>query len=540
MACIIYILSTLYLVILLALQTIRVQAVKSQAIAGEDQRQFADSVTNELYVNDNECTSLWGVSMVFDLLRPGATSGDTLDQMCDIVGLCGSRNVLLWNDTVMSLTTSYAGECTTQHGSMEDGGCYQVAPLIKIAISAWIDIDSKLQPDYEEVVGEYLHSTDFTSQGAGGVVNTWVNSSTMGLIESIIDKGPLKPYRLLAMNTIYLKAYWQQQFLEQKTNQDVFYTDASRRVALPNKAQFMHAYSFGFPYSDTLLPGYQVVELPYQRDFDDELSMILVLPLFTDAASVPSNQVVNILPLPTSVNPTEEKPWGQGVALAIPKFRIESTYETELEDALMTLGLTAPFDLQHGFCGLLEGNECLVIDRLIQKTFIEVNEEGTTAAAVTFAALATGTPPNAPVLFLADHPFQFFIYDAGHDLILFEGRVGAPTIPDDWPPAFFQPVHSDPDFWTSNFGLDDPPVQPTLPSTTQSLSFQSTTQSSTMQLSPQSSTTQSQVHSTTTQPTSTVDDDDDDDPNDTSALPERIVTAHWIAVVVTTLVISTL
>jgi serine protease inhibitor len=392
--------------------------------------------------------------MLFDLLRPGA-SGDTITQICDIVGLCGLQDTLLWDDTVTTLTAANTGECSDL--DEVSGECYTLLPLIKVGNSIWIDVGMELKSEYSDVAGEYLQLTNFSSENAGGTVNSWVNSSTLGLIDSIIDKGPiLNDEGLLAINSIYLKAYWDQQFLQDQTNEDFFYKDASRNEALPNKAHFMHMVGC-LPYSHELLPGYQIVSLSYQSAQNDNLSMILILPLLDGAASVSADDVVDVLPLPTA---------SSEVALALPKFRIESKYETKLKDSLKALGLAAPFDSNYGFCDLMVGR-CLSISSLIHKTFIEVNEDGTTATAVTFGMLAGAAPSSdkpVPVLFLADHPFQFFIYDAKEDLILFEGRVGAPTIPDNWPPAQFQAVHSDPDFWTSNFDdVDSPPIQPEPP-----------------------------------------------------------------------------
>lgn len=429
--------------------------------------------------------------MLFDLLRPGA-SGDTTNQICDIVGLCGPRDTLLWNDTITALTMDNTGECSL----FDDGGCYALLPLIKIANSIWIDMSSELQPGYSEIVGEYLQLTDFASENAGGTVNSWVNTSTLGLIDSIIDEGPIF-HELVAINSIYLKAYWRQQFSEARTNEDFFYKDASREEVLPDKAHFMHSVGY-LAYSHAVLPGYQIISLGFDSAPYDNLSMVLVLPLLAGATSVSSNDVVDVLPLPS----------GRSVALAIPKFRIESTYATDLKDSLTALGLTAPFDIRHGFCGLIDG--CLFIDLLVHKTFIEVNEEGTTAAAVTLAALMYGAgPPSGPVLFVADHPFQFFIYDVKEDLILFEGRVGAPTILEDWSPAQFKAVHSDPDFWTSNFYLESPPVQPEPPSQP---THPSTTHPSTTQPPPVQTTQSGSIR--------------DDDP-DSSSPAKRFVTAHW-------------
>jgi len=450
-------------------------------VSREEHRQFADSLTSELYTNLNECTSSWGVSMLFDLLRPGS-SGTTSSEICDVMGLCGPEQELLWNDTVHTLTAEYDGRCLYQLDASAEA-CDLQSPTLKVANSIWIDNSSQLQSNYSDAVGDYLLQTNFSSQDAGGTVNKWVNSSTLGLIDSVIDEGPI-PYDLVAINSIYLRASWKNPFSEERTNEDLFYTDASRVEALPGKAHFMHTVGDDMPYSEELLPGYQIIALKYQSERDGELSMVVVLPVVAGAASVSSDEVLQALPLLES----------RRVALALPKFRVEAEYKENLQMALKSLGLAAPFDPKQGFCGLLEGELCHVIDLLIQKTFIEVDENGTIAAAVTMAGVVeVSLPlPDTPALFLADHPFQFFIYDAKEDLVLFEGRVGAPSIPSDWPPAQFQPKHSDPDFWTGNFyGVEGPPVQPTPASTMGPETLTSTTQRSTVDPETFISTTQS-------------------------------------------------
>lgn len=309
-----YIKPTLYLCLWLML---RMLPEATGQVSSEEHRQFADSLTNELYTKDNECTSSWGVSMVFDLLRPGS-SGDTLNQLCDVVSLCGPEDELLWGDTVSALTTEYDGRChRLEMGWDESDQCLEVAPTVKVANSIWIDRSSQLQTNYSAIVGEYLIQTDFTSQDAGGIVNDWVNTSTLGLIDSIIEEGPI-PFDLVAINSIYLKAFWSNQFSERRTNEDLFYTDASRVKVLPDNAHFMHTVR-EMPYSDELLPGYQIIKLDYvgggyvQNTYCD-LSMVVILPFVTDPDPVTTEQVLEALPLLDD----------RRVALALPKFRIES------------------------------------------------------------------------------------------------------------------------------------------------------------------------------------------------------------------------
>lgn len=415
--------------------------------------------------------------MLFDLVRPGS-QGNTLTQLCNVMALCSPERELLWNDTVSALTSEYDGRCLVE--SFNTGECDAESPTVKVANSIWIDAGAQLQTNYSDVVGEYLLQTDFMSPDAGDIVNDWVNTSTLGLIDSIVDEGSI-PYTLLAINSIYLKASWEKPFEERDTNEDVFYKDATRVESLNESAHFMHAIRI-VPYSDVQLPGYQIIRLGYFGG----LAMVFVLPLDASADSVASGQVIDALPF------LEEK-W---VALALPKFRIESEYKDTLKASLMALGLTSPF-VGEGFCGLIQG--CQLIDLLVQKTFIEMDEKGTIAAAVTAAGFRSEPDPDATVLFLADHPFQFFIYDETQDLVLFEGRVGTPTISGDWPPAQLQAFHDDPAFWTSNFPeLDSPPMQPMQPGTSTTQPPMQSSTSTTQE--PVQPITSSVPPSTTTQP----------------------------------------
>jgi len=114
--------------------------------------------------------------------------------------------------------------------------------------------------------------------------------------------------------------------------------------------------------------------------------------------------------------------------------------------------MTAPFT--GGFTEMVKDKE-LFISKIIQKTFIDVHEKGTEAAAVTALVMEVTSvpvsPPPAPILFMADHPFQFFIYDETEDLVLFEGRVGAPTKSSSM--TELKAFHSDENFWSKNLGV---------------------------------------------------------------------------------------
>jgi len=435
--------------------------------------EFSDALTGELYYeNDaaNDCTSVWGVSMLFDLLRPGTDDTIALEQICDVIGVCSggddsSTDHLLWEDAVARLEAEYDGSCSARDEQYckDDGEAYR--PLLLIANSVWVDDTSELVQEYNETVEELVHQIDFQKEDAGDIVNAWVNQSTLGLIDSIIDEGPID-FDLVAVNTIYLKAAWYNQFDEEVTSREVFHVDESTTI----EAHFMHlVIDSGFAYSHSALEGYQVLKLNFQAT--SSLSMVFVLPLLDDLSgkwkqaehtemlqSLPSNDIKAAL---------GNLEWGNQVAVAIPKFKYKSIYEEDLKTALTSLGLIAPFrPVNSVFCSMLM-NVCMFIDLIVQKTSIDVNEKGVEAAAATAAGIivtSVQTPPPEivpPALFQADRPFKFFIYNEGEDVFLFEGFVSEPNIPEG-SSALYEGSHDDDGFWTQSFfatGLT--PVQPT-------------------------------------------------------------------------------
>jgi len=416
-----------------------------KAMEPTDQQTFADELTELMYSaqsTDNECSSALGVSMAFSLLYPGLT-GKAVDQVRKALGYPDDNAQLVWEETTQSLLAG------------NDGGEVwgNEAPLLKISNSVWLDDGSVLDPLYEDVVGEYAKQIDFQANNSGIIVNDWVDKSTNGLIDSIVDEDkPLfPPYVLIAINSIYLKARWNEQFDEYNTNLDSFYASVGSTDEA-SKAHFMNTLGY-FDYSHEALQGYQVINLPLAGSRQSQMSMIFVLPTSDGIGAASSTDVIKAL---GDMKETR-------VALSVPKFKFESKYDDKLIESLKEMGITDPFAEGTGaLCGIFEdedGCEKLIISKFIQKTVIDVNEKGVEAAAVTAAmAVPTSIGPvdiNVPVLMVLDHPFQFFIYDESEKVALFEGRLGAPEIPDAKPEAdLLDAKHSDVDFWSKRFGVD--------------------------------------------------------------------------------------
>jgi len=387
---------------------------------------FADSLTSVLYEDENDCTSALGVSMAFSLIYPGST-GESKKQIQTVFGYPQDKMTLVWDDTVSRLEDSYQG---TRH-----------EPLLEIAFSVWLDDGETLAKDYALVLGDYARQIDFGSENSPLILNEWVNNNSNGLIESIVQEG--KPLgadgtRLLALNSIYLKAAWTNQFEKRYTSTDSFYSSVTRETIV-STAHFMHGVMKSVPYSHDVIPGYQIVKFPFAAS---EMFMIFVLPTQEDSRSLSSSEVLE------AVGKLKNTP----LAVTLPKFKFEKTYEDSMVEALQEVGVVKPFvgDL----CDIF-GQCDIFINKVIQKTFIDVNEKGVEAAAVTLSAMGMSIPrpPKEPVLMTMDHPFQFFIHDKGENLVLFEGRVGGPRI-SKGSEAPLSSSHSESDFWLNNFRVN--------------------------------------------------------------------------------------
>jgi len=461
------------------------------------QQQFADNLTSLIYTNENDFSSALGVSMAFSLIWPGCT-GDAIDEVRQTLGYPedGSNMRLVWEETTQTMLAGANGECLYE---FTDGVCESYAPLLKIANSIWFDDGDVLNTTYESIAGNYTMQTDFEAEDSPVVVNEWVKNSTNGLIDSIVSEGqPLfPPLVLIAINSIYLKASWMFPFEKSFTNLDAFYDSASRSTKV-SEAHFMHELEY-FAYSHEVLSGYQVIDLPIA---DAPLSVLFVLPIVDGANDVTSTELISIVDTLPSTR----------VALALPKFKFESTYDDGLKDALMQLGIVSPFTAgSDGLCGIFDeaSDDCtnLVIDKVIQKTVIDVNEEGVEAAAVTAVMVGlTAAPVDDPILMVLDHPFQFFIYNRDEELMLFEGRLGLPEVPETEPEVpLLDGVHSDSDFWFNTFGVNV--VDPTLPANTNTAATTSSTTATTLEVDsvePTSTTTSTTTSESTSSETDEV------------------------------------
>jgi len=257
-----------------------------------------------------------------------------------------------------------------------------------------------------------LNEVDFVTaaETARKTINDWVEKKTNDKIKNLISEGVLDSMtRLVLTNAIYFKGNWARQFKESRTKDSPFTLTDGRKIDVATMNQKAE---FGYMETDT----FQALELPY---VDEELSMVILLPIEYDAL----DEFEKIL-TPDNLSSWLAKIHKREVVVFVPKFKITSQFA--LASVLKSMGMKDAFSSGADFSGI-NGKRDLFISAVIHKAFVEVNEEGTEAAAATGVVMRLTSIGPAPIpVFRADHPFLFLIRDNLSGSILFIGRVANP------------------------------------------------------------------------------------------------------------------
>jgi len=264
-----------------------------------------------------------------------------------------------------------------------------------------------------ENYGAELAQVDYggAAEAARVEINRWVEEMTQEKIKDLIPSGVLDSLtRLVLTNAIYFKGDWKYQFDKKYTRDLPFTVSASERVDTPmmyQKAKFGYAE----------FPELQVLEMPYSGD---ELSMVVLLPKKVDGLSAIEEELTL-----EKIQGWTGRLWKRDVRVYLPRFKM--TCQFGLNKTLADMGMPQAFSRTSDFSGM-NGQRNLYISAVIHKAFIDVNEEGTEAAAATAVVMTLRSARPGPVIpmFRADHPFIFLLKDKQTDSILFVGRVEKP------------------------------------------------------------------------------------------------------------------
>jgi serpin B len=253
---------------------------------------------------------------------------------------------------------------------------------------------------------DFVHHTE----EARAALNSWVEHRTQGKIKDLFPQGALdSKTRLVLANAIYFKGKWASRFKSAETHDAPFTAPANQRISVAMMQQVG-----SFKYLDD--GGFQALELPYQSD---KLAMDVFLPRKVDGL-VEFEKAVTAERLVEWIARLQQKT----VRVALPKFKMTSAFE--LNHALAEMGMPLAFDAGADFTGMSDRGKELFLSKVIHKAYVEVNEEGTEAAAATGQAVLVATVMPRPIDFRADHPFFFLIRDIASGTILFMGRMENP------------------------------------------------------------------------------------------------------------------
>ena len=316
---------------------------------------------NKENIKQNLTISPLSAYQVLGLTANGA-KGNTLNQMLDALGNTNLEELNKVNTEILSIFKSFS--------SIEIANAIMTKVKPKQTF-----LDAAEQ--YEATV-EPLNSVE--------QVNSWCNLKTHGKIPTIIDEIAGNTLMLL-LNAIYFKGIWKTEFDPKNTTKKIFYNFGENEVEVDTMRV---REKFNYYYDRQV----QVIEMPYTKD---SMSAVIILPyqgkdINEFIADLDDGKIHGYL----------KKMTEEIVDLELPKFTLE--FSAELNDVLKSMGMVLPFQGNADFTGIIDGS--VYIDKVIQKTYLSVDEHGTEAAAVTIVDIRKNGPSyysmaiNRPFIFM--------------------------------------------------------------------------------------------------------------------------------------------
>ncbi len=285
------------------------------------------------------------------------------------------------------------------------------------ANALWAQKDYVFQEDYFKIIDEYyagkVENVDFikATEEARLKINGWTAEKTNDRIKDLIPEGLLNSLtRLVITNAVYFKGSWAIQFPKKETKLEDFHVTFDKTT----QVQMMALTGKSFQYTET--QDLQAIKLPYKGN---ELSMVILLPKDARLDSLENSLSLEMF---SSLNRNFIE---KEVDVYVPSFKFEKKYY--MSDTLIDMGIVEAFSDRADFSGMTASRD-INIDQVIHQAFVEVNEEGTEAAAATAVVMKFASSlAGKPIVFKADHPFIFLIQDNETGEILFMGRVMNPN-----------------------------------------------------------------------------------------------------------------
>lgn len=286
--------------------------------------------------------------------------------------------------------------------------------IFEIANSIWCRFGFQVEQEFIDINKLYFNAEvtglDFTLPSAIDIMNQWVNDKTHGKIEEIIERIDVATVMFL-INAIYFKGTWNYQFDEELTaDADFYISDGSPITCRMMQQKWEHYYLEN--------ENFQAVDLPYGKG---NFRMTLFLPK-------PEHDLDSFI---ASLNPQIWESWlssftKDSVNLFLPKFKLE--YKLKMNDVLTHLGMGIAFSPALADFSRIRSSGGLWIDKVFHKTFVEVNEEGTEAAAVTVVEIKELSADGDHEIYMRiNQPFLCVIRENSSNTILFIGKIVKPV-----------------------------------------------------------------------------------------------------------------
>ncbi len=355
---------------------------------------------------DNIFFSPWSISSALAVTYEGA-KGTTADEI---------RSVFHFPADESTMRTGYK-EITGGINSRNSGF------TLKTANALWAEENYTFLPSYLDTADRYysarVTNLDFMNspEESRQTINRWVEDQTANRIKNLLPAGSILPETTLVItNAIYFKGTWATEFNEENTASEDFRVSPTTTVSVPMMKQTTGGAEFW--YAET--GSFQVLGMPYASQGGKELSMLVLLPTDGDLEGAEESLDAG------TISELRQDLVYQEVRVWFPKFKLETGYQ--MADTLSEMGMPSAFNPGVADFSGMDGTKSLAISQVFHKAYVDVNEEGTEAAAATAVVMDRSIAPVDPVpVFRADHPFIFLILDNENGNILFMGRVTNPV-----------------------------------------------------------------------------------------------------------------
>ncbi|KAL4034248.1 hypothetical protein IC575_007380 [Cucumis melo] len=375
----------------------------------------AIAITKHLLLNEakasNVVLSPLSIHVVLSLIAAGS-KGPPLDQLLSFLKSNSTDNL---NSFASQIVATVFADASPSGG-----------PRLAFANGVWVDQSLPLKPSFKQVVDTLykakLSQADFKTKAVEvtSEVNSWAEKQTNGLITEVLPPGSVDSLsKLILANALYFKGEWEEKFDASKTKKQDFYLLDGSSVEVPFMTSKNKQYIATFE-------GFKVLGLSYKQGSDPRhFSMYIFLPDSKDGLPSLIQKLDSQSEFIDRHTPYEKLKVGE---FKIPKFKI--SFGVEVSNVLKGLGLVLPFS-EGGLMEMVESQTAqnLHVSKIFHKSFIEVNEEGTEAAAASAAVIAYRSFRPVDIIdFVADRPFLYVIREDKTGSLLFIGQVLNPLV----------------------------------------------------------------------------------------------------------------